>query len=177
MGYNPFDDYTNYDQQGLASTASFKPQMNGPQYGGLEYQNYQAPQSGLSSGLNTAGNAAGAANPLLGIGLKGVGALAQLLKRDPYKNTRKTAIRGLEARANNPLNVTGLLSRRRMAIMHDASRFGEQGDRFNRFDKGRSFGEFTGNILDQEAGASVDLDLQNEKLKNEIAMFLAQVRG
>lgn len=158
------DDYENYDQFGnLISTGGFRPQMNGPQYGGMEYQNYPAPQP---RGLQAAQKVAGAVNPALGIGLKAAGGLFGMIAGSGARKIRKQGLTGLQRTLGKPVfDVNEGMGFARKATYADTERLGRSFDRVYGIDTSRGAGMFGKEIVGRLATQGLGLFTDEAKAR------------
>ena len=175
------DDYENYDQFGnLISTGGFKPQMNGSQYGGMEYQNFAAPRQ--SNALSQAAPIAGAVNPALGIGLKAAGGLFGMIAGSGARKIRKQGLTGLRGMIGKPVyDVNAGMGFARQGTYADAEKLGNQFDRNFGLDTGRGAGMFGKEIVGRLATQGLGLFTDEAKARADrdfrINQILSQWQG
>jgi len=179
---NPFDDYENYDELGgLSSTGGFTPQTNGPQYGGLEYQNSPAPRMGGSTGTGD-NKKAGGGIPWLDIGLKFASSALSYLGGGYGRGVRKQGVQGLRGMIGKPVyDPNAAFGFARRGTYNDAQQMGGQYDQRFGLDTGRGAGMYGKAIVDRLASQSSGLYVDSEKAKADrderIYQLLASYQG
>lgn len=177
---NIADDYENFDEYGNPiSTGGFTPQVGNfaSDMGG--YERTPAP---ANTGLNVASAVVGEVNPALGIGLKGLSAVASYFGGAQARGIRKQGIQGLRGMIGRPVyDPNQAFSFARRATYNDAQQMGGQYDRNFGLDTGRGAGMYGKAIVDRLASQSSGLYVDSEKAKADrdarIYQLLASYQG